>query len=182
MGPNNDHRRPLYASSPSNRPLARYVKLPVAHAPGMPGTFSLPPRVSDPDMHHGTCMTHAAWCMPGSLTSGFLWSRSRGKRSRYSRCMGNRNFTYLVRSPWLSTLYLIITFNDGCRFEMPYCTWRCENPFVYNWHRWSWNRRRCQWSWNSELPRSPIPKKHTYGVKSCDKLFHITAPLVRQIP
>ena len=34
-------------------PLARYVKLRVAHAPGMPGTFSLPPRVSDPDMHHG---------------------------------------------------------------------------------------------------------------------------------
>ena len=32
-------------------PLARWVKLRVAHAPGMPGTFSPPPRVSDPDMH-----------------------------------------------------------------------------------------------------------------------------------
>ena len=31
----------------------------------MPGTFSLPPQVSDPDMHHGTCMTHVSWCMPG---------------------------------------------------------------------------------------------------------------------
>ena len=29
-----------------------------AHAPGMLGTFSLPPHVSDPDMHHGTCVTH----------------------------------------------------------------------------------------------------------------------------
>ena len=28
---------------PSNGPLARYVKLRVAHAPGMPGTFSPPP-------------------------------------------------------------------------------------------------------------------------------------------
>ena len=50
-----------------------------AHAPGMPGTFSPPPRVSDPDMHHGTCVTHVPWCMPGSLTSSFLWSWWRGK-------------------------------------------------------------------------------------------------------
>ena len=37
-----------------NGPLARYIKLRVAHATGMPGMFSPPPRVSDPDMHHGT--------------------------------------------------------------------------------------------------------------------------------
>ena len=39
-------------------PLTRYVKLRVAHAPGMPGTFSPPPRVRNADMHHGTCVTH----------------------------------------------------------------------------------------------------------------------------
>ena len=50
-----------------------------AYAPGMPGTFSSPPRVSDPDMHHGTCVTHVPWCMPGSLTNGFFWSQRRGK-------------------------------------------------------------------------------------------------------
>ena len=44
--------------------LARYVKLRVVHAPGMPGMFSSPPRVSDPDMYHGTCVTHVPWCMP----------------------------------------------------------------------------------------------------------------------
>ena len=38
-------------------PLARYVKLRVAHAPGMPRTFSPPTRVNDPDLHHGTCLT-----------------------------------------------------------------------------------------------------------------------------
>ena len=54
-------------------------KIASAHAPGMPGTFSPPPRVNDPDMHHGTCLTHVPWCMPGSLTRGFLWSRRRGK-------------------------------------------------------------------------------------------------------
>ena len=60
-------------------PLTRYVKLRVGHTPGMPRTFSLTPRVSDPDMHHGTCVTHVPWCMSGSLTSGFLWSRWRRK-------------------------------------------------------------------------------------------------------
>ena len=50
-----------------------------AHAPGMPGTFSPSPQVSDPDMHHGTCVTHVPWCMPGSLISGFLWNRRWGK-------------------------------------------------------------------------------------------------------
>ena len=50
-------------SSSSNGPLARYVNLRVAHAPGMPGTFFPPPRFSDPDMHHGTCVTHVPWCM-----------------------------------------------------------------------------------------------------------------------
>ena len=46
---------------------------------GNAGSFSPPPEAKDPDMHHGTCVTHVPWCMPGSLTSGFLWSRRRGK-------------------------------------------------------------------------------------------------------
>ena len=59
--------------------------------------FSPPPLVSDPDMHHGTCVTHVPWCMRGSLTRGFLWSRWRGKRSRHSRRIRN---PHLVRGPW----------------------------------------------------------------------------------
>ena len=86
-------------------PFARYAKVRVAHAPGMPGTFSPPPRVTDPDMHHGTCLTHVPWCMPGSLNSGFLWSRWRGKRSRHSRRMefyvsGKRP---MIRSDWITS-------------------------------------------------------------------------------
>ena len=72
-------------------PLVRYVKLRVAHAPGMPGTFSHPPRFNDPDM---------PWCMPGSLTSGFLLIRWRGKRSSIPSACATHNFTYLVRGPW----------------------------------------------------------------------------------
>ena len=56
---------------------------------GNAGTFSPLPWVSNPDMHHGTCVTHVPWWIPGSLCSGFLWSRWRGKRSRHSRRMRN---------------------------------------------------------------------------------------------
>ena len=30
--------------------------------------FQRKPIVSDPGMHHGTCVTHVPWCMSGSLT------------------------------------------------------------------------------------------------------------------
>ena len=32
--------------------------------------FPREPIVSDPAMHHGTCVTHVPWCMSGSLTCG----------------------------------------------------------------------------------------------------------------
>ena len=32
--------------------------------------FQSKPIVSDPGMHHGTCVTHVPWCMSGSLTCG----------------------------------------------------------------------------------------------------------------
>ena len=80
------------ASLGGNGPLTRYVKFRVAHAPGMPGTFSRLLRVSDPDMHHGTCVTRVPWYIPGSLTSGFLWSGWPGKRSRHSKRMRNPQF------------------------------------------------------------------------------------------
>ena len=69
--------RDILPTNTSHGPLTRYVKLRVAHAPGMPGTFSPPLRFSNPDMYHGTCVTHVPWCMLGSLTSGCLWSRWR---------------------------------------------------------------------------------------------------------
>ena len=63
------------------RTLASCQKRKIAgvHAPGMPGTITPPPQVSDPDMHKGTCVTHVPWYMLGSLTSGFLWSRRWGE-------------------------------------------------------------------------------------------------------
>ena len=82
-----------------NGPLTRYVTLGVAHAPGMPGAFPALPRVSDPDMHHDTCVTHVPGCMQGSLTSRFRWSRWRGKRCRHSRRMRNPHFYVSGKRP-----------------------------------------------------------------------------------
>ena len=80
-------------------PLARYVKLRVVHKPGKPGSWSPPLRVSHPDMHHDTCVTHMPSCMPGSITSGFLCSWWRGKRSQHSRRMRNPQFCVSGKRP-----------------------------------------------------------------------------------
>ena len=77
-------------------PLTRYMKLRLAHAPRMPGTFS--PSLqsfSNPDMQHGTCVTHVPW----SSTSGFLSNRWRGKLSRHSRRMHNLKFYVSGKRP-----------------------------------------------------------------------------------
>ena len=84
--------RKQQVQSQRHGPLARYVTLRVAHAPGMPGTFSPSSWVSDPDMHRGTCVAHVPRCIPGSLTSGCLWNRWRGMRSWHSRCMHTPQF------------------------------------------------------------------------------------------
>ena len=73
----------------------------------MPRKFSLPPRVSDPDMHRGTCVTLVPSCMPGSLTSGFLWSLWWGKRSRHSRRMCNPQLYVSGKRPIESRLFCI---------------------------------------------------------------------------
>ena len=68
---------------------------------GSAGGVSPPPRVSDPDMHHGACVTHVAWCMPGLLTTSLIWSWSRGKRSRHSRRMRNPQFHLSGKRPMI---------------------------------------------------------------------------------
>ena len=65
----------------------------------MPGTFPPPWRVSDPDMHHGTCVTHMPWCMPGSLTSGLFEIGGEESFPGIPGACTSRIFTYLVKGP-----------------------------------------------------------------------------------
>ena len=103
----------------SHGPLTRYVKLPVTHAPGMTGTFSPPERLSDPDMHHGTCVTHVPWCMPGSLTSGFIWVGGGEKRSQHSWRMRNPQFYMSGKRP----IILPSQETFGCLLCAPWRHW-----------------------------------------------------------
>ena len=81
-------------------PLARNVILRVVHVPKMPGTFSPATDfkrngvVSDPGMHHGTCVMHVPWCMSGSLTCS-----GRENVPGIPSACATRNFTYLPRGP-----------------------------------------------------------------------------------
>ena len=92
-----------YVNSMHNGPLARYVKLPVAHVPGMLGMFprhrfQRKPLVSDPVMNHGTCVTRVPWCMSGSPTC----SGGENVPGIPGACT-TRNFAYLARSPLIRT-------------------------------------------------------------------------------
>ena len=126
------HPTKQYVSALANGALARYVILRVAHTPGMPGTFSPPPQISDPDVYHGKCVTHVQWCMPGSLTSGFLWSQWRGKRSRHSRRMRNPylyvSFKRLVPYPYPVPVvfHWQSSGNPVCLERRPQCTPECH--------------------------------------------------------
>ena len=48
--------------------------------------------VSDPGMHHDTCVKHVTWYMSGSLT--------RGGGENFPGACATRNFMYLARGPW----------------------------------------------------------------------------------
>ena len=82
--------------------------------------FFPPPRVNDPHMHPDTCVTHVPWCMPGSLTSSFLWSWSLGKRSRHSRRMRNLQFHISGKRP-IEGLLQVWTVHKSCVSQQKLC-------------------------------------------------------------
>ena len=80
--------------------------------------------VSDPGVHHGTCVIHVPWCMSGSLTRG----------SRHSRRMRNSQFYVSGKRPMLIYLLGIISsviYDYHCSITMVthklcYCI-QCHN-------------------------------------------------------
>ena len=70
------------------------------------------PRVIDPGMHHGTCISHVPWCMTVGITN----PRWRGKRSRHSRGMRNPQFYVSAKRPIVDP-YPSVSFQ-----------WHCDNP------------------------------------------------------
>ena len=95
--------RPIYwQCMPDN---LRTVSVPMGH---LPDTLNCGLRIRGEcrehfPRHHGlaipTCITARAWRMPGSITSDFLLSRWRGKRSLHSRRMRNPQFCVSGKRP-----------------------------------------------------------------------------------
>ena len=81
--------------------LTRYVKLRVAHALGMPGTFSPPPTsketASSQSRHASRHVRHAPVVMHIGIANP-LW-RGQNVPGIPGAC-ATRNFTYLARGPW----------------------------------------------------------------------------------
>ena len=92
----------------SSNELQRFDRIVGCACAGNAGIVFPPPRVSDPEMHHGTYVTHVPWCISGLLTSGFLWSRWRGKRSRHSRRMRNPQFYVSGKRPMATRRHAVL--------------------------------------------------------------------------
>ena len=97
-------KQPLFHSMTRRSPCACYQihVLRVAHVPGPECRERFPchrlqrkPLVSDPDMHHGTCVTQVSWCMSGSLTRGC----GENVPGTPGAC-ATLNLTDLTRAPW----------------------------------------------------------------------------------
>ena len=77
------------------------------------------PLDSDPVMHQGTCTTHVPWCMPVSPT-----------RNGVENVPGNpgacatRNFTYLVRGPWMRRKQPMASKRMACPIKYAHYTFK----------------------------------------------------------
>ena len=111
------------------------------------------PLVSDPDMHHGTCVTHVPCCISGSPTRG-----DGGNVPGIPGACATRNFTYLARGPC----------NSLCR-----CNYPCliVGTSLYN-HFSIWNPWyvRHQISFGSDVGVSLITR---HGTRCIENVFKI---------
>ena len=96
------------------------------------------PLVSDPGMHHGTCVTHVPWCESGSLTRG-----DGENAPGIPGACATRNFAYLVRGPCCNIdqcfalcLGAVDTFSDDRLQIEPGCVWNVHIFNMTNQHTW----------------------------------------------
>ena len=109
------------------------------------------PLISDPDMHHGTCITHVPWCMSGSLTRG----GGENDPGIPGAC-ATRNFTYLARGPWkLQSISNSVIATKGCKW--PNSCARITARLSLRQIRILW--KNCLWIQVSDLRRHEIDHK-----------------------
>ena len=82
-----------------NGPLIRYVKLRIAHAPGMPGRFSPPPTSKETTIQRSRHASRYGRYARAVMHVGIAKPRWWEKRSRHSRSMRNPQFYVSVKRP-----------------------------------------------------------------------------------
>ena len=100
-----------------------------------------------------TFVTHVPWCMPGSLSSSFLWSRWRGKRFRHSRRMRNPQFYVSGKRPIeINILDIEVDLTNRGRskmadiFETVYSNAFSQMKISWLWFKLHW-RLLLSWIW-----------------------------------
>ena len=88
------------------------------------------PLVSDPGMHHGTCVSHVPWCMSGSLTRG-----GGGNVPGILGACATRNFTYLARGPCWARYPVLVGCEDSHDDVIKWKHFPRYWPFVRGIHR-----------------------------------------------
>ena len=84
---------------PYHGPLARYVRLRVAHATGMPGSFSLPRTSKENASKRSWYASRHVLHVRAVMHAGIADPWRRGKRSRHSRRMRNAQFFVYGKRP-----------------------------------------------------------------------------------
>ena len=114
--------------------------------------------VSDPGMHQGTCVTHAPWCMSGSLTRD-----GEEKRSRHSRRMRNPQFNISGKRPMAWNSKKLHPMMDGWVMSQIYFDIKGRKYNMVSNVTWSITRHkevdhvtRSLWKhWSHPLPLTP---------------------------
>ena len=84
------------------------------------------PLVSDPGMHHDTCVMHVPWCMSGSLTRG-----GRENVPGIPGACATRNFTYLARGPLLADRCFLLDKKIMNKQSTERCGFSCMTHILY---------------------------------------------------
>ena len=112
--------------------------------------LQMKPLVSDPSMHHGTCVTHVPWCMSGSLT--------RGVRKNVPGIPGEcvtHNFALIARGPWRRISETNINVRAGMRNYIQ-LKGRCNNFSGFK-HKLCWQiRLTCPFMLKCVSPHTPM--------------------------
>ena len=142
------HQAPVYPCL--HGPLTRYVKLQVAHAPGMSGTFSPPPTSMKTafyrSRHASRHVRHARVVMHVGIAN----RRWRGKRSRHSRHMRNSQIYVFGKRPMAVQLTMMFYYainvmdlagsmnRDHAKVYILVCAGRMDQVCVYGWTYKHW--------------------------------------------